>query len=424
MPQQRSAATEQPKTSNTTSDNGFYFTGGLSRQYAQWRFDMNDAGSSLDYNDVAWNVLDITGGYRFGNIVLDGGISFGMQSGETTMTDDDITNGGLATAYTDSGTGDTVVAHQKLLSIGKSSGGSLFGLNFGIGWANQLALGKVKFTPSVGYRMFNYKLTTEKNYGLSVSSIWCDNLDGEQIVCPAYTIVNNSYILNVPDNDYATDGYYIWDLPGGSTNVSTDSMSFSQSGKTHEYNVSWDGPYLAMDIESELNSNNFVDARFELGFPGYNSKGDQPYRADWAHPTSVEDSADIFGATHLGLLANWTTMFNNNWGMTFGVTYDYYSVTGADATTNLNSSYYNAILDLVSDAGGCTDRENCTLWSGSDIYGNGLPTGTDPSAAQQTAIQIANIYSSCGDSWSCTAKNEVDSFYRSIGVRIGVTGKF
>ena len=113
-------------------------------------------------------------------------------------------------------------------------------------------------------------------------------------------------------------------------------FSFSQTKTTHEYDTSWSGPYVAVDAYYEINQNNSVNARVEFGLPAYTSTGDQPYRIDWAHPKSVEDSAGIGDAWHMGIAANWLTALTNSVKMSIGFTYDYYNVSGATANTFLN----------------------------------------------------------------------------------------
>ena len=66
---------------------------------------MNQSGSILSYDNIAWNVLDISAGYAFDvgstTLQVDAGFKYGMQWGENTMYDDDITNGGyLVTSWT------------------------------------------------------------------------------------------------------------------------------------------------------------------------------------------------------------------------------------------------------------------------------------------------------------------------------------
>lgn len=159
----------------------------------------------------------------------------------------------------------------------------------------------------------------------------------------------------------------------------------------------------------DINQDNYVNAYVELGFPSYTATGDQPYRFDWAHPKSVEDKADMGGAMHLGLGANWSTMISDNVGLTVGVTYDYYSVSDADASTYLNESYYTGMYNsLLSD------------WIAA---GGDEASMLDPTTGNATAIAIKQLEEEC-PGWVCTSAGEIESFYKSLGVRVGLNAKF
>jgi hypothetical protein len=117
----------------------------------------------------------------------------------------------------------------------------------------------------------------------------------------------------------------------------------------------------------------------------------------------------MFGAMHMGLGASWTTMLDKSWGLTVGVIYDYYRVSGARATTNLSGDYYMNWLEKI-------------------FAGEYGPDGTDDDwndmlVNNPTAAAIEELYRECGG-WTCAFENEVQSFYKSIGIRVGVAGKF
>lgn len=432
QPQQQPYARQnqgQNRAAARPNSDGFYMSAGVSRQYAQWNFDMAEAKSILDYGDIAWNVLDVRGGYKFGDFVIDGGVQYGMQAGKSSMTDDDISAGGMEMKFygniantttgikpdgcKDLGNGDFECStYMKVLSIGESSGGSMLGLNLGLGMDNKFVFGKTRIIPSIGYRMFQHKLSTKDSHGTSISHNWCKKEVDGNVICPGFMWTNNGEMTwGEPDVD---DGYFWWNVSPGTSQISNgDTYAFSAPGVSHAYDTSWNGPYVAMDLVSELNENNRVDARLELGMPGYYSKGDQPYRADWEHPVSVEDKKDMFGAMHIGVLANWTTMINNNWGLTFGLTFDYYTVSGASASTHMSKKYYEGIWQAIFDNG-----VNNSVWTNDQA-------GWDQMLANDaTAASIKSMYDGCGGSWTCVYDNEVNSFYRSIGVRVGLAGKF
>ena len=116
----------------------------------------------------------------------------------------------------------------------------------------------------------------------------------------------------------------------------------------------------------------------------------------------------MFGAFHLGLLANWTTALSDYVALSIGITYDYYTVSGADAKTYLDGNYY-------------TDWYNQIL--NSDEFGGDETAMLDPDEGSPTAINIKELEESC-PGWVCSTNGEIDSFYKSMGVRVGINAKF
>ncbi len=175
MPVQNQQAAPQAQAA-AKSDRGFYIDAGISHQIASWQLEMNTAGSELHYNNIGWNVFDASAGYKFdiGSVAaqVDAGFSYGMQSGESTMIDDDITNGGFLITEWYTVSNELIDAQfGQALSVGTSSGGNTMGFNIGFGLTDFFKLGRVKITPSVGYRYFSHKLETKNNHGLSVDTL-------------------------------------------------------------------------------------------------------------------------------------------------------------------------------------------------------------------------------------------------------------
>lgn len=420
QPQQRAQLATQNQTksqtaSNQKKGNGFFLNAGLSKEYAQWQFEMKESNSILHYDNIDWYVFDITGGYDFdlGNTKMrvDAGFKYGIQGGESKMVDDDITNGGfLLTTWVD--TQNKFIGDQigHALSVGTSKDGSMMGFNVGVGLTDFFKIGNVRFTPSVGYRYLKYKLETKSNYGLSVDTAKCVQVPGsDEIQCnPAIVLhdTNGAEII-LWDIDVADNGF--WKVPTGVDGIDPgQTYYYEQPGTSHSYEVDWTGPYLAMDMDYVINQNNAVNGRVELGLPAYNAEGDQPYRFDWAHPKSVEDTGGMGDAFHIGLGANWTTAITDAVSLSIGVTYDYYTVSGADAKTYLNSSYYNELYQ---------DRVDKWDSSKGDILGDDTQNG-DP-----IAVNIKNLESEC-PGWVCSSGGEIESFYKSMGIRVGINALF
>ncbi len=419
---------QQAKTQvkNTAADQkGFTLGAGLSRQTSMWQFEMKTSDSVLHYDNVDWNVFDVNAGYVFdaGNtqVQIAGSFQYGMQAGESTMVDDDITNGGyLVAKYDETDDYENVVAsYQQIghaLSIGTSKDGSMLGFNGGIGLKDFMKWGSLKITPSVGWRYLKYTLETHNNHGLAMETLdggyGCYGVDGtDETQCDPvfiwYTLkdgtVNTEDLVLITRNEdgyiRVTDGFL--DMGGN--------YYYAQPGISHKYEVEWSGPYLALDMLYDINANNSVDARVELGLPSYTATGDQPYRFDWAHPKSVEDSAGVGGAFHLGLGANWKTALSDKVSLTIGVTYDYYTVSDADAKTYLNEDYYMGVYNEIL--------------AGYEALGLTEEAMLDPETGNDTAISIMEIEQEC-PGWVCSAGGEIESFYKSLGVRVGINARF
>ena len=420
----RNVAAQRPTTNQNAATqtgggakkSGFWLDAGITHEMAQWQFSMNQSGSILSYDNLAWNVLGVDAGYAFdmGNttVQIDAGLKYGMQWGESTMYDDDISNGGyLVTSWVnkDEMGNITPIGDQigHALSMGTSQGGNMLGFNVGVGLTDMFRVGKVSFTPSIGFRYLKYKLTTENNYGLAVDTHACFEINGEIQCDPAIVIIQpdgNQQIFwrddisqNIPPADY--------DIPEGSEISTEGTYYYKQPGTSHSYETTWAGPYIALDMDYVINQNNAVNGRIELGFPGYTSVGDQPYRFDWQHPKSVEDTAGMFGAIHFGAGFNWTTAITDSVALSLGMTYDYYSVSSADAKTYLNVGYYeNWYNDILADY----DSEDAML---------------DPDTGNATAINIKDLLAQCPNG-VCTTNGEIESFYKSLGIRVGINAKF
>ena len=428
----RNVAAQRPTTNQNAATqtgggakkSGFWLDAGITHEMAQWQFSMNQSGSILSYDNLAWNVLGVDAGYAFdmGNttVQIDAGLKYGMQWGESVMYDDDITNGGyLVTTWVDGSSKEEIgdqIGHA--LSMGTSKGGNMLGFNVGIGLTDVFKIGSVTLTPSVGYRYLKYNLTTENNYGLAVDTAGCIQVEGsDEVQCdPAIVIIQNDgekqYIiwrgelvdgeippLTLPDGTSAGD---VVDTGG--------TYYYKQPGVSHSYETTWAGPYIALDMDYVINQNNAVNGngRIELGFPGYTSVGDQPYRFDWQHPKSVEDTAGMFGAIHFGAGFNWTTAITDSVALSLGMTYDYYSVSSADATTYLNGSYYTDWYNEIL---------NSTRWNGDE------EAMLNPDTGDATAINIKALEESC-PGWVCKTNGEIESFYKSLGIRVGINAKF
>ncbi|MBO4746081.1 MAG: hypothetical protein J5613_03365 [Alphaproteobacteria bacterium] len=419
----------------------------LTHEFASWNFSMNSAGSELHYDNIRWNVLDAIAKYDFGTgntpMRIEAGLKYGIQFGNSTMVDDDITNGGyLVTEWYDhddlnhNGVVDSgepleylgpQVGHS--LSIGDSSGGDMFGFHAGFGLPGMFNIGSARVTPSVGFRYFKHKLETKKDHGLTVDTGTCTAVSGsDEIQCDPLVIAVNytgtelvgGHVLWDAEKIFNEDGEWTgyWVLGSNENAVTVDgTYMFYLPSISHSYETTWMGPYLALDLEYEINANNAFNARFELGLPMYTSTGDQPYRSDWEHPKSVEDKGGFGDAWHIGLLANYMTALSDAVALSIGVTFDYYTLSGGEANTYLNSSYYtsryNALLNYYQNTLGLTEYDML----------NGYEAGGVTYGPNAEAVNIKQLESDCSG-WVCKTDNEIDSIYKSMGLRVGIQARF
>jgi len=395
------------KTSNDSKKQGFYLNADLTHEFASWNFDMKTAGSKLHYDNLRWNALDGELAYYFAGstpVQVKVGGKYGMQFGDSPMIDDDITSGGMWIVYSDGSFEGTPA-----VSIGKSNGGKEYGFNAALGLTDFFGNDRIKFTPSIGYRYFKYQLETKDNAGAMVQvvdidevAVNCFNYNGEIQCGPYVGFFDGGGNFTGYANQWAQNpSTGLLPVPDGSSYFDLGSTYYyEQPGTSHKYETEWAGPYIALDMEYIIDNDNLVSAGLEFGLPTYKSTGNQPYRFDWAHPKSVEDEGGFGDAWHLGLNAMWSTSVSDSIMLSVGMTYDYYSVKGADATTYLNEAYYQDMLTYYED-----------------LYINGGATTED-------IEQMNYLQGLKSNGWSMKSTGEIESIYKSMGIRIGLNVKF
>lgn len=462
---QQPQQSQQKRAATQTGARGFSLDAGLSKQVAMWEFEMNTAGSKLHYDNIDWLVFDAAGKYVFdvGNTKLQigAGLQYGMQTGESSMIDDDISHGGYLYGlyYGKDSTGNPFTGEKlgHAISSGTSKDGSIFGFNVGVGLTDFFKWGNLKITPSVGWRYLKYDLKTTNNKGVVVvnsdydascvtladGSTQCWPLiaafDGIQNYAkPAYPGYSYFDANGNPLVDSDGDGYLEGDavyaavqVPGGYDLVEAEgTFYFEQPDVSHSYEVEWSGPYVGLDMQYDINQNNIVVANVELGLPSYTATGDQPYRIDWQHPKSVQDKGGIGTGFHFGMGANWRTAITEKVALTIGLTYDYYSVSDADATTYLNPSYWEPEYENAFDMWKkVLNTDFGYAFSDSQIESymqNGVSKvdGIKDTDGQVVELKPEYVAVVRANNWEDKADSEIESFYKSLGIRIGLNARF
>ena len=470
--QPQAQQTQQKRAATQSSASGFSLDAGLSKQVAMWDFKMNTALSNLHYDNIDWLVFDAAGKYVFdvGNtkMQIGAGIQYGMQTGESTMIDDDISHGGFEYGmyYGQDSNGNPFeglkIGHG--LSTGVSKDGSMLGFNIGVGLTDFFKWGNVKITPSVGWRYLKYNLETSNTKGsilvngdydaacvtLEDGSTQCwpliavfdDILNYEDPVYPGYVYFDQQgNQLIDKDDDGFLDGdaaYAAVQLPVGYSFVEAEgSFYFDQPGVSHSYEVEWSGPYIGLDMQYDINQYNVVTANVEFGLPSYTATGDQPYRTDWQHPKSVQDKGGIGSGFHFGAGANWHTAITDNVSLSIGVTYDYYTVSDADATTyfdpaDAQAKYEQSLTlwtnafrtDFINPATGTTEWTDAQI-QGYMLSGISRTDGIESIKYAELVVEAPDPYAVIkANNWEEKIDSEIESFYKSLGVRVGLSARF
>jgi len=431
----KTTTTVKKSTSKTDSakKKGLYMGIGATHEFANWDFEMKTAGSNLHYDNLRWNVVDGTASYYFGDstpVQINLGARYGAQYGNSSMVDDDISSEYMwdVESMLVNGATEDVYWGTPAVSVGTTSDGTQMGFNAGLGLTDLFDFGRAKITPSVGYRYFKHKVETKNNYGMMIqvlnsdSFVNCIQVQDGEIQCSPYVgfadgngVVDSfaGFLFN-EDGTIAvnSDGSYI--ILNDSSSAQLDlgtTYYYEQSGVSHKYETVWAGPYVALDMEYVMNDYNKINAGIEVGLPAYDSKGDQPYRFDWEHPTSVEDKAGIGKAIHFGFNTMWGTSLTDNIMLTLGMTYDYYRVKDADAKTYLNKTYYQGLLDD-------------TNYAINYYEGQGSLTDDELIALNNYRAEKTRLEALKSNGWTLENNSEIKSIYKSMGIRLGLSAKF
>ena len=110
-----------------------------------------------------------------------------------------------------------------------------------------------------------------------------------------------------------------------------------------------------------------------------------------------------------------------------GMTFDYYNISGADATSYLNPDYYitnfrNPAIATNNELGvkyGSATSPNFdyTTWTGADA-------DNDKALYLSNKDTIASVNAMEAEGWKQEVSGEIESLYKSLGVRVGIVSKF
>ncbi|MDR0319738.1 MAG: hypothetical protein LBH81_03300 [Rickettsiales bacterium] len=317
---------------------------------ADFGFEMKNTHSEINFNNINWIKFGADAAYMFDaggtKIEVKGGFEVGTQGESGNVTDDDMSRGGIyigeayfETApnvlYGNGGVATGFSMTQLVMGVGEQGQGSSLGAFASIGLGNGLKIGdSVVIKPSVGYRYESFKLVGQNMMTMAVQALVArDQYDINAMYDVADNCPGCQIVLFPGDGNAYFAGWVEGFDDYGEPFFLTLAEAAYLDGTTHEYNVSWSGPFIAADLEIKTAPHSAFTLRAELGLPAYTAEADQPYRSDWSHPVSIRDSAPIFGGMHYGLNMNYSAGVSDTMAVNLGWRWDYYTVDGADAET-------------------------------------------------------------------------------------------
>ena len=304
------------------SDNrGFYAYGGYGRRFADFQF-TTSVNSILEWDDMIFNELTVGGRYNFTvrnfDMVAFGEYTYGRMSSGGLSMDYDLQ------PYDASNPRDGIFT----ISMGNQSGDSHH-MRFGVGARNIWDFKGWKLTPFLGYEIFKHNLQMSDhfypNQGVYIPLM---TADGDYVFGDArpdyfgvYYAVPESQAQAYADGEYyqvcvspeqikvasidASGGLSVSDyvltdvdstLPWGVTYdeciVIGGDGPILVSGKTHEYNTTWSGFFVGLEVEKQMTLTDKLRFYGQISMPKYSSEGIWPNRTDWQQNPSFLDEGN------------------------------------------------------------------------------------------------------------------------------------
>lgn len=302
----------------TAQENGFRIYGGYGRRFADFEF-TTSVNSVLEWDDMVFNEFKVGGRYDFSirnfDLMAFGEYTYGnMASGGLSMDYD-------LRPYDDSKPNDGIFT----ISIGDQSGDSHH-MRFGIGAHNVWNISGWKLTPIFGYEIFKHNLQMSDHYypnqGVYIPLM---TYDGDYVfgdpsdlsvyysvpvdqaeayaedyyqVCVSPEQIKVASVdaaggLSVSDYVYdAANPYMPWGVAVDECVVIGGDGPVMISGKTHEYNTTWSGFYIGLEIEKQMTLTDKLRFYGQISMPKYSSEGIWPNRTDWQQNPSFLDEGD------------------------------------------------------------------------------------------------------------------------------------
>lgn len=317
-----------PKTTGTMTANGIAVPAetehgpsiyaGYTRRFADFQFETG-VNSILEWDDMVFNEIQVGGRYNFSLRNFDmfayGEYAYGKMS-----------HGGLSMDY-DLKPFDAAKPQEGIftISMGDESGRSDH-FRFGIGAHHIWDIGGWKLSPSIGYEIFKHNLkmsdhlypnpgiylplmTDMGDYvygdasghyytlpvGQEAPSDWyqvCmspEDIKLVQVGTSGFIDLGTSFTTGDYDPNMGT---IPWGVDAGECVIIGGDGPILVGGTTHEYNTTWSGFFVGLEIEKQMTLTDKLRFYVQFGLPKYSSEGIWPNRDDWQQNPSFLDEGD------------------------------------------------------------------------------------------------------------------------------------
>lgn len=301
----------------SSDENGFFVYGGYGRRFADFEF-TTSVNSVLEWDDMIFNEFTVGGRYNFSvrnfDMTAFGEYTYGSMSSGGLSMDYDLR------PYNDAYPNDGIFT----ISIGDQSGDS-HRMRFGVGARNIWDIGGWKLTPIIGYEIFKHNLEMSNHYypnqGVYIPLM---TVDGDYVFGDP-TDLNVYYAVPIDQAEAAAEVYYqvcvspdqiqvatinsvggltVANYTYGADEVTPYGVYVDECvviggdgpimipGKTHEYNTTWSGFFLGLEIEKQMTLSDKLRFYGQISMPKYSSEGIWPNRTDWQQNPSFLDEGD------------------------------------------------------------------------------------------------------------------------------------
>ena len=314
----------QPTYSGTMTANGISgadtakttITPTYARRFANFEFETG-VNSILQWDDMVFNEVGVTAQHNFSLRNFD---MFAFAE----YTYGRMASGGLSMDYDLKPFNESKPTEGIFtISVGDQSGRTNH-FRFGVGAHHVWDIGGWKLSPSFGYEIFKHNLEMSDHYypnpgvylplmtdkgayvygdaagnyysvpiGTPVADDWyqvCMSPEDLKVVPAGSNGGIFSLGTSLPTIDYDPAwGNVPWGVGSGECVIIGGDGPIVVEGKTHEYNTTWSGFYVGMEVEKQMTLSDKLRFYVQFGLPKYSSEGIWPNRTDWQQNPSFLD---------------------------------------------------------------------------------------------------------------------------------------